>query len=93
MDTVRRWTTIDDLEDILNGAGLGLEISGVTASVTGVGTIPASGLVLGGVVCQTVAAIMDALNGYVDVPVGEQFELSKQEKVVDTFELHKQIYE
>jgi len=84
----RRWESIDGLEDILNGIGFGLDISGGCASVTGIGTIPAAGIVFGGVLCHTAAAIVDALNGCVDVPNGATFELSRKQIVKDSFELH-----
>ena len=88
MKTVRRWESIDGLEDILNGIGFGLTISAGYASLTGAGAIPASGIALGGVICCTVAEILDRLNGYEDVPDGSPFELSKEKIIIDTFELH-----
>ena len=84
----RRWESIDGLEDILNRIGFDLNISGGCASVTGIGTIPAAGIVFGGVLCHTAAAIVDALNGYVDVTNGATFELSRKQIVKDSFELH-----
>ena len=88
VETVRRWNSIDNLSDILNGCGFGLDISGGIASLTGVGSIPAGGLFLGGILCHTASEILDALNGYVDKPVGAPFEISKTIKILDTIELH-----
>ena len=39
--------------------------------------------------CHTVADILNALNGYIDVPVGEPFEISKTKRKVGSFEMHK----
>ena len=55
----------------------------------GVGSIPAAGVLIGGIVCHTVADILNALNGYIDVPVGEPFEISKTKRMVVSFEVHK----
>ena len=88
MKTVRRWENIDGLADILRGVGYGFNITTGVVALTGVGSIPAGGIVLGGVVCHTAAEILDRLNGYEDVPDGSPFELSKEKIIIDTFELH-----
>ena len=86
---IRRWESIDGLVGMLNGIGYGLDISGGIASITGVGSIPAGGMFIGGILCHTVADILNALNGYIDVPVGEPFEISKTKRKVGSFEVHK----
>ena len=86
---IRRWENIDGLVDILNGIGYGLDISGGIAGITGVGSIPAVGVLIGGIVCHTVADILNSLNEYIDVPVGEPFEISKTKRKVGYVELHK----
>ena len=86
---IRRWESIDGLVDMLNGIGYGLDIAGGIAGITGVGSIPAGGVFIGGILCHTVADILNALNGYIDVPVGEPFEISKTKRKVGSFEVHK----
>ena len=84
----RRWESIDGLENILRGLGYGLEISAGWASLTGIVTIPATGIGLGGLVCHSAAEIVNALNEYIEVPTGEKFELIRKQTVKDSFELH-----
>lgn len=48
-----------------HGVGLGLDLSAGYAAVTGVGAVPAGGLVLGGIVCHTLADIVDTFNSWV----------------------------
>ena len=86
---IRRWENIDGLVDMLKGIGYGLDIVGGIAGITGVGSIPAGGMLIGGILCHTVADILNALNGYIDVPVGAPFEISKTKKKVGSFEVHK----
>ena len=84
----RRWELIDGLENVLNGAGFGFEASAGYAAVTGVGTIPAGGLALGGIACHTLAEIVNTLNSWVWEPVGDPIKMPPEKRKVDSFELH-----
>ena len=85
----RRWETIDGLEDVLNGIGFCLDISGGLLSFTVVGSIPAGGVVLWGIVFHAAAEILDNLNGWIDVPVGERIRVRNDSpRCVGSFELH-----
>ena len=89
----RRWESIDGLEKILNGIGYGLDISAAGISLTGAGTIPATGILVGGILFHTAADLLNNMNSWEDVPDGEPFELSRMKKKVDKLEVHKFITE
>ena len=84
----RRWERIDGLENILNGAGFGLDISAGCAVLSGVGTLPAGGLALGGIVCHSLAEIVNTLNSWEWVPVGDPIKMQPEKRKVDSLEVH-----
>ena len=85
----RRWETIDGLENVLNGIGYGLDFSGGLLVLTGAGSIPAGGVLIGGVLFHSAADMLNYLNGWIDVPTGEKIRVKSDiPRYVDSFELH-----